>query len=292
MAVERLNCLALLASVQENADAYAAAEAKRVALYNEVKTAYESGAFNGEGFEIIGYYATFSELQAGVPNPNVGDVYGVGTTAPHDIYVWDSVNRVWVNNGNIQGPQGIQGEKGDTGERGPKGDTGPQGKTGPKGDTGEQGPQGVQGEQGAQGETGPQGPKGDKGDTGAGFAVLGYFATAAALSSAIRNPAAGAAYGVGAAAPYDIYIWDAVNFAWVNNGPLQGAKGDKGDTGPQGQQGEQGPQGEQGEKGETGNMGPTGNDGYTPQKGVDYWTEADKAEIKSYVDNAIIGGAW
>lgn len=38
--------------------------------------------------------------------------------------------------------------------------------------------------------------------------------------------------------------------------------------------------------------GGSGSDGYTPQKGVDYWTEEDKAEIKSYVDEAILGGAW
>ena len=30
----------------------------------------------------------------------------------------------------------------------------------------------------------------------------------------------------------------------------------------------------------------------TPQKGVDYWTEADIAEIKSYVEEAILGGEW
>lgn len=35
-----------------------------------------------------------------------------------------------------------------------------------------------------------------------------------------------------------------------------------------------------------------GDPGYTPAKGVDYWTDADKAEIKSYVDTAILGGAW
>ena len=35
-----------------------------------------------------------------------------------------------------------------------------------------------------------------------------------------------------------------------------------------------------------------GKDGYTPKYGVDYWTEEDKAEIKSYVDTAILGGAW
>ncbi|MBQ3118163.1 MAG: hypothetical protein IJC10_00160 [Clostridia bacterium] len=29
-----------------------------------------------------------------------------------------------------------------------------------------------------------------------------------------------------------------------------------------------------------------------PVKGEDYWTDEDKAEIKSYVDEAILGGAW
>lgn len=29
-----------------------------------------------------------------------------------------------------------------------------------------------------------------------------------------------------------------------------------------------------------------------PVKGVDYWTDEDKAEIKTYVDEAILGGKW
>lgn len=33
-------------------------------------------------------------------------------------------------------------------------------------------------------------------------------------------------------------------------------------------------------------------DGVKPVRGTDYWTEADKAEIKAYVDNAILGGVW
>jgi hypothetical protein len=33
-------------------------------------------------------------------------------------------------------------------------------------------------------------------------------------------------------------------------------------------------------------------DGHSPVRGEDYWTEADIAEIKSYVDEAILGGAW
>lgn len=32
--------------------------------------------------------------------------------------------------------------------------------------------------------------------------------------------------------------------------------------------------------------------GYTPVRGTDYWTDADKAEIKTYVNEAILGGEW
>lgn len=35
-----------------------------------------------------------------------------------------------------------------------------------------------------------------------------------------------------------------------------------------------------------------GSKGSTPVRGTDYWTAADIAEIKSYVDEAILGGAW
>ena len=33
-----------------------------------------------------------------------------------------------------------------------------------------------------------------------------------------------------------------------------------------------------------------GKDGYTPQRGVDYYTEEDKAEIKKYIDRQIGAG--
>jgi len=67
----------------------------------------------------------------------------------------------------------------------------------------------------------------------------------------------------------------------------RGEKGDKGDTGPQGiqgvkgdvgEKGDKGDKGDTGEKGDKGDKGNTGADGYTPQRGVDYWTEEDKAE--------------
>ena len=171
------------------------------------------------------------------------------------------------------GPQGAQGPKGDTGatgaegpkgatgDTGPKGEPGEKGEKGEKGDTGAQGPKGDQGETGPQGKAGPQGPAGPtgpKGDTGTGFTVKGYYGSVSALQASVKNPEVGDAYGVGAAAPYDIYIYDGVTNAWVNNGPLQGAKGDKGDPG------EQGPKGE---PGDTGPAGASGADGVTPTIG-------------------------
>lgn len=53
----------------------------------------------GQDFEIRGYYPTLAELEAAVPSPEKGYAYGIGTEAPYDIYVWDLVHSVWVNNG-------------------------------------------------------------------------------------------------------------------------------------------------------------------------------------------------
>ena len=100
-----------------------------------------------------------------------------------------------------------------------------------------------------------------KGSDGKNFTILGFYGTLSALQAAVQTPAAGDAYGVGAEAPYDIYIFDGVTNAWINNGPLQGAKGDKGDPGeqgPRGEPGETGPQGPTGPQGKTGPQGPTG----------------------------------
>ena len=151
------------------------------------------------------------------------------------------------------GPQGPKGDPGDTGPQGPKGDPGDTGPQGPKGDPGDTGPQGPKGDQG---ETGPQGPKGAKGEDGKAFTISGYYESLSALQAAVATPEDGVAYGVGTAAPYDIYVWDAVGKQWVNNGAIQGPKGDTGDPGPQGEP------------------------GYTPVKGTDYFTEADKQEIE------------
>lgn len=50
-------------------------------------------------------------------------------------------------------------------------------------------------------------------------------------------------------------------------------------VGPAGPQGIQGPMGPAGQTGQTGPQGPVGPAGYTPIKGTDYWTDADKQEI-------------
>lgn len=98
--------------------------------------------------------------------------------------------------------------------------------------------------------TGPTGPEGPKGETGSGFKVLGYYGTKATLDAAQKaTAAAGDAYGVGTAEPYDIYIFDGITGEFINNGPLQGAKGDTGPEGPQG------PKGDKGDKGEPGGGG-------------------------------------
>ena len=139
-----------------------------------------------------------------------------------------------------QGTQGIQGQIGPKGEKGEKGDKGDRGETGPQGAVGPAGPQGAQGvkgDTGTQGPTGAQGPTGPKGATGAtgatgaqgpqgkGLQILGYYATLDALTAAVTSPAAGDAYGVGTAEPYNIYVWDGVGSAWVNNGTAVGVEG-------------------------------------------------------------------
>lgn len=215
-----------------------------------------------------------------------------------------------------KGEQGIQGIQGITGPTGPQGEIGPTGPTGPQGGKGDIGPTGPQGEIGP---TGPQGIQGPKGDTGSGFKVLGYYATLSALQNDVTNPSVGDAYGVGLSDPYDIYIYDGVTSAWINNGPLQGAqgeagfyftpsvtpdgtlswsnngglenpaavnikgiKGDTGDIGPTGPQGEQGIQGIQGPTGPEGAKGPTGPQG---EAGFYFTPSVSSAGVISWSNN-------
>jgi len=202
-------------------------------------------------------------MRVEIPNTITATIGGLISRGVKAVEVTDGGRLVFtltdgstVDLGSVVGPQGPRGEtgaegpKGETGAQGPKGDTGAQGpkgeagERGPKGETGAQGPKGDTGAQGPKGDTGAQGPKGDpgergpkgetgvqgpKGETGAGFLVKGYYETASALEASVQTPMAGDAYGVGTSEPYDIYIFDGVTESWINNGPLQGARGEKGD---------------------------------------------------------------
>lgn len=187
-------------------------------------------------------------------------------------------------------------------------------KNGSKGSTGETGLQGPQGEKGDTGETGSQGPqgdkgeKGDKGDPGAAgengvtptFSI-GTVTTLSAGSSATATitgtaespvlnlgipkgkdgTSGGGSDGTGA---------DGVGIASVVQTTTSTA--DDGNniitvTLTDGTSSTFTVQ-----NGSKGSKGDTGADGKTPVRGTDYWTAADIAEIKSYVDEAILGGAW
>ena len=69
------------------------------------------------------------------------------------------------------------------------------------------------------------------GKDGKSFEIKGYYASTAALEEGVPEPAPGDAYCVGSTAPYDVYIYDGVSGEWINNGTIQGAKGDTGAAG-------------------------------------------------------------
>ena len=125
---------------------------------------------------------------------------------------------------------------------------------GDKGDKGEKGEKGEQGERGLQGIQGERGADGAKGDKG---------------EKGDRGEQ---------------------GIQGVQG--IKGGKGDKGEKGDKGDTGANGKDGVNGKDGANGRDGKDGADGYSPVRGKDYWTDYDIAEIKSYVDNAILGGAW
>lgn len=248
------------------------------------------------------------------------------------LYVWDGSKFVYISDlsgaQGIQGPQGVQGiqgiqgkqgltgpqgpkgDKGDTGATGiqgpagPKGETGPQGPQGVKGDTGSQGPagkdgaigpQGPAGKDGAKGDTGPKGdkgdtgptgsqgpigpagPKGDKGDKGdrgsKGLSIwFDKFARGGNLADNFWSDLSGTSLGSGPEVG-DLIIQPNGMVVQVTSTELDWDDNRGGgvfSTGPV-----------------IGNM-----QGKTPVRGTDYWTDADKNEIKSYVNDAILNGKW
>jgi hypothetical protein len=148
--------------------------------------------------------------------------------------------------------------------------------------------------------------KGEKGDTGHGLEIKGLVTTYEELPD---NAETGDIWQVGLGGW--LYPWDG---EWVFLGTY------KGEQGPQGYPGAKGDKGDKGDKGEDGvgiknlymDESPYGEywlfvdytdgttysysipkpqDGKTPIKGVDYWTEEDKAEIIAEIPSGG-GGTW
>ena len=63
-----------------------------------------------------------------------------------------------------------------------------------------------------------------------------------------------------------------------------------GPAGPAGATGPAGPAGADGADGEDGADGKDGEDGYTPVKGTDYFTEADKEELITEIFSRVVDG--
>ena len=83
-----------------------------------------------------------------------------------------------------------------------------------------------------------------------------------------------------------VYVYNGKDGAKGEKGD-KGDKGDKGNTGEKGDKGEQGIQGKQGEQGLPGKDGTNGQDGYTPIRGVDYWTSTDVNTIENHCDSYV-----
>lgn len=120
---------------------------------------------------------------------------------------------------------------------------------------------------------------GKRGKTGKGLDIKGTYDTLEALDTAVTAPVQGDMYNVGTAAPYTIYMYD-TEHGWVSQGQLQGANGitftptvdDDGNISWKNDGGRENP-------------APKNIKGKTPEKGVDYFTDADKQElVKAVLD--------
>lgn len=227
--------------------------------------------------KILGTYATLDDLEQAVENPSQGDHYNVGTAAPYTVYMWDATTPPgsWIDQGEMEGPQG------ETGPAGPQGPEGPQGPQGPQGTQGETGPQGEKGETGDAGPTGPKGEPGTAATIAVGTVTTGDPGTEASVTNSGSESAAifdfviprgeqgiqgpqgptGDTGPTGAQGEPGFYYTPAVSEAgvlsWTNNGSLanpdpvniKGPQGEQGETGPIGPQGIEGPQGPKGDTG-------------------------------------------
>lgn len=190
------------------------------------------------GIKIVGQVDDSTDL----PDPatydgDYGDAYIVGKEEPYNYYIFTRAfegeeEPHWFDLGQfpVPGPQGEQGVQGEPGEIANvameigsvstlspgQNATASVSKSGtlsdpvftvsfgiPQGATGAQGPQGPQGPQGQKGDTGPQGPRGEQGGL---IEIVGIVADADDLPSPATLQKLDAAYLVGAAPDYELYV--------------------------------------------------------------------------------------
>lgn len=161
----------------------------------------------------------------------------------------------------------------------------------------------IKGPKGDTGAVGPAGPRGSTGEDGISVThrwsgTTLYVTSASGTSSANLKGEKGEKGDAGEKGADGTMTFE--DLTEEQRASLKGDKGEKGDTGATGPQG---PQGEKGDKGADGTMtfedlteeqkeslrgpkgekGDTGPAGYTPVKGTDYYTAADKAEMVQLV---------
>lgn len=147
--------------------------------------------------------------------------------------------------------------------------------------------------------------KGDKGDSGAVFtpSVSSDGVLSWTNNGGLSNPESVKIKGNkgDTGAVFAPSVSSDGTLSWTNNGELENPapiniKGDKGDKGDaftyadftaeqlaalKGDKGDKGDKGETGDTGAKGDKGDTGAEGYTPVRGIDYWTSEDVAQFNS-----------
>jgi hypothetical protein len=220
----------------------------------------------GPGITILGKLNATSEL------PATPGTFGQGYLIAGHFWGWTGA--AYEDLGVIQGPKGDQGLQGIQGLQGLKGDAGLQGAIGTTGLAGMSAfaqavDNGFVGTLAGwvtslKGISGVDGVRGPKGDPGQALKLLGTLANAGLLPAVATDNDSYVVAGE---------LFTRITGAWVNLGPIQGAKGDVGLTGVQGligltgAQGLKGDQGIQGVIGATGSQGPQGTQGTTGNVG-------------------------
>lgn len=118
----------------------------------------------GDGFILLGIYATEAELLAAHPTGSRGDAYAIGTATSCVVYIWDIDAGDWRNVGQLKGAKGDTGATGAAGADGVSATHSWDGTvltvTSASG-TSSADLKGAPGAPGKKGETGATGPKGD-----------------------------------------------------------------------------------------------------------------------------------